>query len=165
VILVPTGALPTGESCGVVFDPSVTDKKGLGVCAPPNGDYTLGCTPGDTSAFKFGVEVLKISIQGVADGTTDVSPTDSIIGASNTFMDPATLTNTPATISLVVTTTSVDVPLKITPINMNAGFRADPVTPPLLSNTMYTLTVGTGVHDTFGQGQPAPLVIHFTTGL
>ncbi len=167
VVLVPTGALPTGATCGVVFDPSVVDKQGLGVCAPPGGDYTVGCTPGDTSQFHFGVEVLEIDVQGVVDGQTDVSPTDAIIGAANAPLDMATLTDTPTTISLAITQGNVDVPLTIMPINGTppSGFRANPTTPPLLSNTMYTLTIGTGVHDTFGQSQPAVEVIHFTTGM
>ncbi len=165
VILTPDGPMPTGTTCGVVFDPSVTDKEGLGVCAPPTGDYTIGCSPGDVSQFHFGVEVLEINIQGVTDGQTDVSPTDAIIGASNAPMDMATINNT--NITLAVTAGNVNVPLSITPINGTppSGFRASPSTPPLLSNTPYTLTITTGVHDTYGLSQPAIEVIHFTTGM
>lgn len=165
VVLVPTGALPTGAVCGLVFDPSVVDKKGLGVCAPPNGDINMGCSPGDTSQFKFTVEVLTLSVQGISDGQLGVSTTDGIIVSGNTTLLGTTFTA--ASMNVTLTAGAVNVPLSITPLSPmppNTGFRLAPTTPPLAANTMYTLTLTTGIHDTFGQGMPQNEVIHFTTG-
>lgn len=56
IVLVPSGALPSGATCGVSFASDVVDKDGQRVCAPADGDRAAGCTPGDTSAIAFTVE-------------------------------------------------------------------------------------------------------------
>src|SRR5690606_14019705 len=60
IVLVPDGPLPTDLSCGLAFAPEVVDKQGIQVCAPEGGDIAAGCLPGDVSAFRFGVEALRI---------------------------------------------------------------------------------------------------------
>src|SRR6185503_14798536 len=59
IVLVPLDSLPTGSECGLTFSPDVVDKDGNQICAPPDGDITQGCTPGDTSAFRFSIQPLK----------------------------------------------------------------------------------------------------------
>lgn len=55
LVIEPT-MLPLGTTCGVTFGDNVVDRDGQRPCAPPDGDPANGCTPGDTSAFRFTVE-------------------------------------------------------------------------------------------------------------
>src|SRR6185436_16776080 len=53
LVLAPSGALPTNLDCLLSFAPDIVDKQNVQVCAPPGGDITQDCTPGDVGAFKF----------------------------------------------------------------------------------------------------------------
>ena len=74
--------MPTNVTCGLKFDPNVVDQKMLQICAVPGGrpadctgrladcpEFLADCTPGDVSAFSFGVEALSIS-SPIIDGQT-----------------------------------------------------------------------------------------------
>src|SRR5262249_7270121 len=49
------------------FSPDVVDPDGHAVCAPPGGDLTAGCTPGDTGAVRFHVEPLAFVVASPVD--------------------------------------------------------------------------------------------------
>ena len=108
------------------------------------------------------MQVLSLAVQGLTEGQTQVSPTDSIIVSASAPLDPATVNTT--NITLVETVGNVPVPIKVMAINMNSGIQISPVTPPLKSNTMYTLKLSLGIHDAFGQSAAAATTLHFTTG-
>ena len=165
IILVPTGAMPTGATCGVTFADTVVVKQGLKVCAPTDGDINKGCTPGDLSAFKFIVQVLTLTVQGITEGQTGVSTTDSIIVSASAPLDATTVTFTGATASVTLSTggTAVSISPGSMVLTGNTSIQIRP-TAALLANTMYTLTLTTGIHDTFGQSAAAPTVVHFMTG-
>ena len=56
LVVIPSAGLPTNTECRLRFAPDIVDKQGIQVCAPPGGDVTQNCTPGDVGAFKFTVE-------------------------------------------------------------------------------------------------------------
>ena len=168
IVLVPAGAMPTGTKCGLKFADNVVDKSGNGVCAPPGGVITDTCTPGDVSAFSFTVQALTLSLQGISEGQTQVSTTDSLIVSASAPLLLTTVTNA----NFVVTNTDAGnavVPTTVTPLGIVAG-------PPMTAsgaqikptgafpaNTHLRLTV-TGVTDAFGKPPAAPLVVNFQTG-
>jgi len=165
IVLTPSAALPTNVSCGLVFDPSVVDKVGLQVCAPPDGDVLQGCTPPDVSAFSFKVEPLTLTVQGVADGDTGVLRNSPVIAASNVPLDPASISGitvlengapyTTVAVTVVSTTANSVITVRST---VATGFAA---------STMYTVTYPagpTGIRDANGSPLPAPVVVSFTTG-
>lgn len=169
IVLVPRGGtLPTSTPCGLTFSSDVRDKQGNVVCAPPAGrsrdcDPTLGgaacqaaleCAEGDVSAVAFSVEPLRFSVS-IADGAVGVGPADEIVGNANTSIAPTSLANitlTDGTASPAFTVTA----------SFSTQFKITFATP-LAAATTYTLTVPTTVTDSFGQGLPAPIVVHFTT--
>jgi len=167
IVLVPgvanvLSALPTGTDCGLVFSPDVVDKDGNQVCAPPDGDIAAGCTPGDTSAFHFTVEPLAL----LSTAQTTRQPTSGkIIFTANAPIDPATVT--PANITVTqdpgidITTFMLDVPAStntLTPNQFDLVWSA-----PLLPMTHYTITVSTGLTDTYHRSAPQPFQFPFTT--
>ena len=160
IVLVPNGAMPTGAKCNLTFSPEVVDKQGINVCAPVGGEINAGCSPGDVSAFSFTVQVLSLSVQGISEGQTQVSTTDSIIISATAPLMPSSVTN--ATVQLVAATGPQPVYMP-TLINMNSSIQIV-VTGGLTPNTMYTLTLTTGIHDAYGQSAAAQTVLHFTTG-
>jgi len=167
IVLVPSGGLlPTNLSCGLTFADDVVDKQNNRVCAPPAGrpasctgaiencSKDLECTPGDVSAFTFKTEALHVTTLGLVDGATGINPAGPIIVGANVPVDltaAQTITITPAPPGGFVVTLSMPKQIKIT------------LTQPLAAATMYTITFPTTVTDTFGQGLPAPVVVHFTT--
>jgi hypothetical protein len=168
IVLVPTGGnLPTHTTCGLTFADDVVDKQNNRVCAPPAGrpatctgaiedcSADLECTPGDVSAFSFGVEALRLTVLGITDGATGVNGANAITISSNAPLDINSIQNitlspapAPGTFTIAL---SMPKQIKIT------------FTTPLTPATMYTLTIPPTVTDTFGQGAPAPITIHFTT--
>ena len=160
----PTGAmfptLPTNVTCGVTFSPKVVDKRGVSVCAPTNGDYRAQpyCTPGDVSKVSFKTDALALAPQGIIDMQTQIpfDMNDPILVQPNAPLDPSSIGG----ISVVQTSTGTAVPVTVT-ISMNLIT----VTPTGATGAMteYTLTIPTTVTDTFGQGMPNPVVVHFTT--
>lgn len=166
IVLVPSAALPTNVSCNLTFSDTVVDKKGVGVCAPPMGDIDQGCTPGDVSAFSFKVAELELTPQGLDDGATDVSRTDSIfINASAPLKNSSINTTTVK----IVTDDAAMTPADITPTGTNPDPNGNDlkiqikINTPLAPNTKYILIIN-GVTDTYGQAPPAVFTIHFTTG-
>ncbi len=159
IVLVPTSQLlPTNLDCQIVFAADVVDKQNIQVCAPPNGDVLSDCTPGDTTKASFKVEPLTFT-SDVA-GATGVSRTAAFAIGSVTTLDPSsvngiTITGPGATPFTAFVTTVVNMGQALVVTPSGTGFAA---------NTTYTLTVTSGVKDTFGQAAPAPYVITFTTG-
>jgi hypothetical protein len=168
IILVPTGGnLPTNSTCGLQFDASVVGKQGYKVCAPPGGrppscsgaidecPSDFACTAGDTSAFSFKTEALRLQVLGITDGDTGVSATTPFYVNANAPLAAASLatgiTITPAPPADFAITLAMPSQLKFTP------------TTPLAAGTMYTITFTTALTDAFGQPLPAPLTISFTT--
>jgi hypothetical protein len=166
IVLVPTApttqgmpwGLPTNLDCQLVFAPDVVDKQNIQVCAPPNGDILSDCTPGDTSKVSFKTEPLYFETS-VANGATGVPKAEALVVGANTRLD---LTSTGG-----ITITAGAVPFTTFTVTFNPMGEAliiTPMAPGFAPNTTYTLTVTSGVKDTFGQPAPAPLVVTFTTG-
>ena len=169
IVLAPlNGVLPTNTTCQLTFNPNIVDKDGNKVCAPPNGrpadctgrldqceaEFEAGCTPGDVSNFSFKVLPFSIALQGVSDGDTGVDGTSPFFANANAPVSVTSLANitiTPAPPGGFTVTAPMPTQIKIT------------FTTPLTTMTMYTLTIPVTVTDSFMQGLPAPLVIHFTT--
>ncbi len=158
IVLVPQMGLPSNIDCQLVFASDVVDKQNIQVCAPPNGDIASDCTPGDTSKVAFKTEPM-IFDPGFMSGVTGLSRVDPVVLQGITTLNPTsvngiTMTQAGAAFTaFTVTITNMGATLVVTP--MGAGFAA---------NTLYTLTVTSGVKDTFGQSTPAPITITFTTG-
>lgn len=158
IVLQPlaTRGLPTNLECQLNFSPEIVDKQGEAICAPTNGDPAQGCAgAGDVSAFKFSTVPLDFDLTGFTDGMTGVSRTSPIDLAANVPLDPATvngITLTPAPGGAVTVTL------------MNGNELQVAIAGGLAATTMYTLTIPTTVHDTYGQGAPTAKVFTFTTG-
>src|SRR6185312_11022699 len=167
IVIVPQGNyLPTNTTCSLKFDPKVVDQKNLQVCAVPGGrpaactgrladcpQFLAGCTPGDVSAFSFGVQALSI-ISPITDNEMGVSLTLPEFFTANAPLLQSSIANitiTPAPPGGV----SITLPM---PSQIEIMFLGG-----LAPSTQYTLTFPTSVTDTFGQGLPAPLVVHFTS--
>ena len=168
IVIVPATAggsaksvLPTNVKCGLTFAPTVVDKRGVKVCAPPNGDFRAQpyCTPGDVSQFSFTTEPLLLAPEGIADmGTVPAfDANDPITITSNVPIDP----NTVSGITIVQTSNGAAVPVTIT-VQMGTVITLTP-TGATSAMTEYTITIPTTVTDTFGQGMPNPVVVHFFT--
>ena len=161
IVLVSNGAYPTGSECGLTFSPEVVDKDGNQVCAPADGDRALGCTPGDTSAFKFTTEPLQFSdASGVI--ATPPPPTADILILANAPLDAASLVNITMTegagtpYTQFTATLSPKAPLLRTiVIHPTVG---------LSPSTAYTIAVPTTVTDFFyHKSPPQPFLLPFTT--
>jgi hypothetical protein len=116
-------------------------------------DFLANCKPGDVSAFSFGVEALSISSSSVNDGDTNVPLNQPLYFTSNVPLAQSSLANITVTPAPPGGFTPSDMGTQIE-LMFGAG---------LAPSTMYTITFPTTVTDTFGQGLPQPLVIHFTT--
>ena len=160
VVLAPDGPLPTNLDCHVTFASDVTDKQGIQVCAPPDGDVTQDCTPGNMDAFTFRTEVLNLKVVSFTAGATGVPRTAPIllqatVPLKDTVTTVGAITLVPAAGAAPAFTVAFDPA-------MNQIVQVRPTQ--LLADTEYTLTVTAGVTDTYGQPPPAPLVTTFTTG-
>lgn len=159
IVLVPTmQVLPTNLDCQISFAGDVVDKQNVQVCAPPNGDVLSDCSPGDTTKASFKTEPM--TFVSDAAGATGLSKTEPVVIGGITTLDPTsvngiTITGPGATPFTTFVTTIV---------NMGQALVVTPNAPGFAANTTYTLTVTSGVKDTFGQPAPAPYVITFTTG-
>jgi hypothetical protein len=158
IVLVPSDSLPTSSECGLVFASDVVDKDGNAVCAPPDGDIAQGCSPGDTSAFRFTTEALKFS------GASPARLTDPVQIVANAALLPASIVNitmtegdpgTPFTqFTATVTSTGTGTLLRTIEIR---GM------PTLAASTRYTITLPTTVTDAYRKSAPEPFVFSFTT--
>ena len=158
IVLVPQMGMPSNIDCQLVFASDVVDKQNVQVCAPPNGDILSTCTPGDTSKVAFKTEPM-IFDTGFTSPVTGWSKVDPIVLAGITTLDPTSVTGITMTQAGLPYTTFV-----VTITNMGATLVVTPMAPGFLPNTLYTLTVTSGVKDNFGQSVPAPIVVTFTTG-
>jgi hypothetical protein len=161
VVVIPLGALPTGMTCGVAFSPEVVDKDGNQVCAPPDGDITRNCTPGDTTAVQFTVAGLSFAIASAVSPTAQSRTADIVIKA-NVPLDPATLAN--------LTVTEAGASYTQFTATLGLGVAANEITihwtaaGGLAAATAYVITVPTTVTDLYHQAAAQPFQIAFTTG-
>jgi hypothetical protein len=150
--------LPTNTTCGLVFDPSVVDKQGIKVCAPPDGDITKNCSPGDVSAFSFKVEPLQLRNTSVQNDATGVPRMDPVELTFSAPLDPTTIN--------VVTVTEGTTPYTQFTLSQPA---TDKIlitwTGTLAANQPYTISVGTALKDLYKQAAPMTATLHFTTGM
>jgi len=156
IVLVPGSPMPTNLTCGLTFSPEVVDKEGNQVCAPDNGDLASGCSPGDTSAFRFTVEPLAFKAQRVTDGQ---ARTMDILIDANAPLDTASVATITVTegqdTSYAAFTATRTAPQQIT-IHWTAPGG-------LAAATRYTITVPTTVVDSYQQPAPQAFQIAFTT--
>lgn len=149
IAIVPQGPLPTGVDCNLVFAPEVVDKQGIQVCAPANGSIAAGCTPGDVSAFTFGVEPLNIKAP-----STLVPRMQAATFSINAPVDTGTLggiqiTPTPPGAVTITTPQNAAIQLEV------AGGWAPA--------TMYTVTFPVTITDTFARPLREVKTYSFTT--
>jgi hypothetical protein len=159
IVLTPNGPMPTNITCGLTFADNIIDKQGNKVCATADGALTGSCTPGDVSSFSFKTEPLRLSLQGISDNDIGISRTDPIIATTTAPVDMATIggvtmTENGAPFTLFTVSLPTSTTIRITFTGATG----------LAANTPYTITFPTTLKDTFGQGLPAPVTFHFTTG-
>jgi hypothetical protein len=150
--------LPTNTTCNLHFDATVVDKQQNQVCAPPEGDITKSCTPGDVAQFSFKVEPLAVKSSPIQNGDTGVARTGFIDVVLSAPPDPASLsaiTMTEGTTPFTGFTVSLPFPTTLRITWSGTG---------LAANTMYTITFGTGLTDLYKQPAPMPVSFTFTTG-
>ena len=155
----PGVALPTNLDCGIAFSPEVVDLDGHPVCAPPGGDLTTGCTPGDTAAVHFHVEPLAFAVASPVDPLAQPRDGDVRIRA-NAPIDAATLANITVTEDprIPYTQFTVGIPSVQRPNEILIHWM--PALPP---STHFTIDVPTAVTDRYHQAPLQPLQIAFTT--
>lgn len=154
VFLATQDGLPTGKTCTIQFGDEVVDYQGVRPCAPPNGDVSKDCTPGDTSAIVFGVDKFRMLSSFPTDGQTDIT------SVAFTLQFSAKLK--PSTAAAIVLKRGATV---VPSMAMAAGSAVTlTVAAPLAANAQHTITIPTTVTDMFGTGQAAEQVITFTTG-
>ena len=156
VVLVPQRGLPTNIECQLQFAADVVDKQGLAPCTPTGGDIDAGCTAGDLSSFKFRVEPMSFE-NDPPNMATGVNRTSPVVLLANTQLDLTTVTAANITITptppVAVTFTTM----------MNKNVTMAFAAPGLAAATTYTVTVTTGLKDSFGQALPSPHVFTFRT--
>lgn len=164
IVLVPgpttTVALPTNADCGIVFSPDVVDKDGNQVCAPPAGDISAGCTPGDTSAVRFHVEPMTLTPASVINPQGQSRTLDIVVQANVPLDDTSaagiTVTEDPGT-------NYTDFTATIKPSTPNQITIHWTAVGGLAASTHYTITIPTTVTDRYHQSPLQPLQIAFTT--
>lgn len=164
VILHGLNGLPTSSMCGITFDPSVTDKDHIQICAPTDGDIDNDCTPGDTSLIHFGTEPLRVNGTNPPNNATNVPLTSGgsadakILVQFNAPVDPASISAASFTLdeggAARAYTATVD-PMNGSNVNLV-------VTGGFVAGTTYTLTVNTDVTDQFGIALPADPIYTIT---
>ena len=159
IVLAPTTmGLPSNSDCQLVFSPDIVDKQNIQVCAPPNGDILSDCTPGDTSKVAFKTQPMTFEANFVSPAT-GYPKTEPLNFAGITTLAPASVNG--------ITMTQAGLPYTLfvaTLTGMGRVLVVTPNAPGFLPNTLYTVTITTGVKDTFGQSVPAPIAYTFTTG-
>jgi hypothetical protein len=166
LILVPLDGMRTGSECTLTFRDDVRDKDGETVCAPPDGNIDAGCSGGDTSLITFTVEPLSLFSSAPEDEETEVDLTDpgspdaTILLQFNAAIDPdtidaITLTDMAGDPVPISATVSADDGAIVT-VTVEGGYQAE---------SMYTITIGTGLTDRYGGTLPAEIVVTFTTGM
>jgi hypothetical protein len=155
----PGVALPTDMDCGIAFSPEVVDPDGHPVCAPPGGDLTAGCTPGDTGAVRFHVEPLAFAVASPVDPQAQPRDGDVRIRA-NAPIDAASLASITVTEDpgIPYTQFTVGIPSVQRPNEILIHWM--PALPP---GTHFTINVPAAVTDRYHQAPRQPLQIAFTT--
>jgi hypothetical protein len=168
--------LPSNTTCGLVFDPSVTDKTNIRICAPQGGRTTAcagnldqcqqTCTAGDTSAFTFKTAPLSLLNNSFNNNDVGVDRTQPILLIANTEVDSTTVT--PA-ISMTQGGATFPNPAGFTVTSMDSNSRTSititaTAAGGFAANTVYTLTVSTALKDKFGIPLVMPITYTFTTG-
>jgi hypothetical protein len=158
VVITPEGALPTNQRCQLTFSPEVVDKQNIRVCAPPEGDITKTCTPGDTSAFEFLSQPLTLFNGSFEDGDTGVdrmAPFVLLVASAPLAAGSlGAITVTQAGQPFTGFNVTLPQPAVIR-INWNA---------PLAPNTTYVIRIATTLTDLYGQPIVMPITYTFTTG-
>ena len=156
-VVVP-GALPTNTSCTVVFDASVTNKRGETVCAPPDGNPDMSCTPGDTSLVQFKTAPLAFFLNQPP--MTDMDP---VIITTNAAITESTLMNVTVTLGgNPVTGFTFARFLGLQSAPTGEQFRINPPPAGWGGAGNYVITFPTTVKDAFGVPPPAPVTLPFT---
>lgn len=150
VVMVPLTDLPTSLSCGIVFGSTVVDKSGIRPCAPPEGDISKDCTPGDTSLVEFTTEQMRLVSQTPTQDALNVSRTADITIRASAAFDPTVSVSSepPAAFSAAP---SPDQP-RVLVIHPTA---------PLAPSTRYVLSFA--LRDAYGLGPVTPATVSFTT--
>lgn len=158
IVLAPVGALPTNQMCQLKFAPDIVDKTNNAICAPPGGDITASCTEGDVSAFQFMTQAFTIANQSFTNGQTGVSRTAPVIFVATAPIDMASLgaitVTGPGNTAVTGFTLTQPQPQTVR-LTWGAGV--------LAANTTYTITISSGLTDTYGL-PVAPVTFTFTTG-
>jgi hypothetical protein len=121
---------------------------------------------GDLSQFKFKVEPIAIIQLPFDNDSTGINRNIGVMGGQsidflvNVPLAPASLANVNVTPALPAGAT-------ITLVGMGNNARTIRISGPmgtlLDANTLYTITIGTGVTDTYNQPVSTPVVLRFTT--
>lgn len=155
----PGVALPTDMDCGIAFSPDVVDQDGNPVCAPPGGDITAGCTPGDTRAVRFHVEPMTFAVAPPID--PQAQPVDGDIRIrANAPIDAASLASITVTEDPGIRYTQFTVGIPSAQLPNEILIHWMPALPP---STHFTIDVPTTVTDRYHQSPLQPLQIAFTT--
>ncbi len=151
--------LPANLDCTIVFHPDVVDYDGNKVCAPVGGLIENDCMPGNTSEVTFGTQAIAIDDTDIKDGDMDVAL--SFSGSFGVYFN-ANMNG--------MTADAITLTAGGAPVVLNAAISDDDKTSVILSlandfapATEYVLTVGTGLHDQFGQGLAQEAVFTWTT--
>jgi hypothetical protein len=155
----PGVALPTHRDCGIAFSPDVVDHAGNRVCAPPGGDLTAGCTPGDTGAVRFQVEPLAFAVTSPVDPQAQPRDGDLRIRASAP-VDAASLAGITVTEDPGIRYTQFTVGIPSAQRPNEILIHWNPALPP---STHFTIDVPTTVTDLYHQAPLQALQIAFTT--
>jgi hypothetical protein len=182
LVISPTGPLPANVECGLTFAdgtmaypdlqnpgsplPAITDKQNQKLCTPPNGDILQPCSEGDTSQFKFKVEPIAVIQMPFDNNATGINPNIGAMGGQPIdFLINVPLA--PASLATINVTPALPAGATITLVGMGNNARTIRISGPtgttLTANTMYTITIGTGVTDTFNQPVTTPVALSFTT--
>jgi hypothetical protein len=157
VVVVPLGPMPTNLECGLRFAADVVDKDGNQICAPPDGDISADCAPGDTSAIKFKVEPLGF----LASVDAQAQPrTADILITANVPLDAGSLTGITVTEAPDTSYTEFTAQPGMAPNQILIHWTA---AGGLAPSTRYTITVTTAVLDSHRQPPPQPFQLTFTS--
>jgi hypothetical protein len=137
----------------------VVDQDGNPVCAPPGGDLTAGCTPGDTGAVGFHVEPLAFVVASPVNPQAQPLDGDVRILASAPI-DAASLANITVTRDPGIRYTQFTVGIPSAQLPDQIVIHWTPALPP---SSHFTIDVPTTVTDRYHQPPLQPLQIAFTT--
>jgi hypothetical protein len=183
--------LPTNSACTLSFASNIVDKQGVQICAPPNGDITLDCSPGDLSEFSFETEILEfipITFSANATGVSRAGPmviaTTAPLLAATVLPENITITENgnpftafapdfkanmatvlPLTLDTCsVTTTKFCSVTADCPATETCSSSSAATKKTLAANATYVVTLTTNITDSYDQPAPAAKVFTFTTG-